>query len=767
MPPRRRVACALLCAAVARGATEPPAWLIPPDTAVYLGPAATPAFAQSAAFGAAPLATAGHYTLYLAADPATGALIYGCGATGGPPLPPLPRSPAGPAAVAIPRGVCGFANKAAAAAAAGAAALLVFDAAEGAYLAHANVSSTALLNASALAVDGCAYDCGAGSGTVSLAAATNVTAAAGGYPGSCGTGCGTGVCLLTGERVWAPSGVEARGVCCAVDTLVPMAAGPAANATALAGVTAAFLPVSAVAGLLAAFAAAAPSPVAASLALRPTPVIDPSGVAMVVLGTAVAAAASFYGARLERDAIRRIARGEPPADDAATRAGGGLGASPHSPPADLSLGAALSLLVFACVVLGGLYGLIRAGVSVVALILALFFVGASSAVAVVLVRPLLTAALPPAWDKASVTLGIPRTRWRLAVSSSALAAGAVGVAAAGVYTGLRHQTWSWALQDVMGAALCASFLATLRVTSLRTAAVTLCAFLAYDVFMVFLTPFIFGTSVMVDVATAGGAPAAYTAGDQACYCRAHPTDATYCAPTEYLPILLRLPRSSDYRGGYAMLGLGDVVLPGLLLALALRQDYYSRRAGVPGLGGGWTRGDHGLPDAPAPMHGSAQGRWAAGVLADARAAAGCARGVGYWPTAVAGYAVGLAVANAAVALMAMGQPALLYLVPCTVGPVVALAWSRGELRTWWHPDAAAGQAEAAFGRHTPVVEGAARRGGEGGAGGGGGGGEQLLAGGGAGGADEAGVAEEGGAVGAAREALGYTYAVREPKPDGG
>lgn len=41
---------------------------------------------------------------------------------------------------------------------------------------------------------------------------------------------------------------------------------------------------------------------------------------------------------------------------------------------------------------------------------------------------------------------------------------------------------------------------------------------------------------------------------------------------ESLPMLLELPRLWDYTGGYAMLGLGDIVIPGLLLSFAHRYD---------------------------------------------------------------------------------------------------------------------------------------------------------------------------------------------------
>lgn len=45
-----------------------------------------------------------------------------------------------------------------------------------------------------------------------------------------------------------------------------------------------------------------------------------------------------------------------------------------------------------------------------------------------------------------------------------------------------------------------------------------------------------------------------------------------CAQVESLPMLLEIPRVWDYTGGYAMLGLGDIVIPGLLLSFAHRYD---------------------------------------------------------------------------------------------------------------------------------------------------------------------------------------------------
>ena len=47
------------------------------------------------------------------------------------------------------------------------------------------------------------------------------------------------------------------------------------------------------------------------------------------------------------------------------------------------------------------------------------------------------------------------------------------------------------------------------------------------------------------------------------------------------------------------------------------------------------------------------------------------------------YAIGLFMANAAVYLMQMGQPALLYLVPCCLGTMSWMAWRAGEMKDLW------------------------------------------------------------------------------------
>ncbi|NP_001346469.1 uncharacterized protein LOC100217036 precursor [Zea mays] len=108
---------------------------------------------------------------------------------------------------------------------------------------------------------------------------------------------------------------------------------------------------------------------------------------------------------------------------------------------------------------------------------------------------------------------------------------------------------------------------------------------------------------------------------------------------ESIPMLLRIPRFFDPWGGYDMIGFGDIIFPGLLVGFSYRFDRANRK----------------------------------GVLS------------GYFLWLIVGYAVGLFITYLALFLMdGHGQPALLYLVPCTLGVIVILGWLRGELYELWN-----------------------------------------------------------------------------------
>merc|ERR1712176_737862 len=128
-------------------------------------------------------------------------------------------------------------------------------------------------------------------------------------------------------------------------------------------------------------------------------------------------------------------------------------------------------------------------------------------------------------------------------------------------------------------------------------------------------------------------------------------------------MLLTIPRFGDFMGGSSLLGLGDIVLPGLLLSFAARYDTAKRILGI-------IRGGNGsLTSYTCPEQ---------NLCGECNFCSG-----GYFPPLIVAYACGLFMANTAVYVMEMGQPALLYLVPACLGTICFLGWRRNELRSLW------------------------------------------------------------------------------------
>lgn len=217
----------------------------------------------------------------------------------------------------------------------------------------------------------------------------------------------------------------------------------------------------------------------------------------------------------------------------------------------------------------------------------------------------------------------------------------------------------WVMQDVFGACMCIMFLQTIKLNSVRVATILLLVAFFYDIFFVFITPYLFkGKSVMITVATSGGPPKA-----DALWCEKYEDDPN-CQGGDPLPMLFTIPRINDYHGGSSMLGLGDIVLPGLLVSLGARFDAAKSLLGILGGGNGSLNSYASCPER--------KFCWNCSLCSG-----------GYFIPLVVSYAVGLAMANIAVHLTQMGQPALLYLVPCTLGTLVYMGWRRQELKDLW------------------------------------------------------------------------------------
>mmetsp|Transcript_34242 Transcript_34242/g.88471 ORF Transcript_34242/g.88471 Transcript_34242/m.88471 type:complete len:676 (-) Transcript_34242:2414-4441(-) len=182
----------------------------------------------------------------------------------------------------------------------------------------------------------------------------------------------------------------------------------------------------------------------------------------------------------------------------------------------------------------------------------------------------------------------------------------------------RHESWAWALQDLMGISISISFISVVAAPNMKVTTVLLCLMFVYDIWFVFISPYVFGQSVMIAVAT-GGSTGSYA------YLPPTLLPNETRTPSESIPLSLIFPRLSTIGGGYSLLGLGDIFLPGVHIAFCLRFDLF------------FGRGNE--------------------KLFTLR---------GYFLPNIIAYVVALLGANVAVILMNFGQPALLYIVPALI-----------------------------------------------------------------------------------------------------
>ena len=217
----------------------------------------------------------------------------------------------------------------------------------------------------------------------------------------------------------------------------------------------------------------------------------------------------------------------------------------------------------------------------------------------------------------------------------------------------------WWLTNLQGFAVSYQTLQFLSPTTFLTGSFILVGLFCYDIWAVFFTP------LMVTVAKNL---------DQ--------------------PIKLLIPRPDEPgRDGkpptkaYSMLGLGDIVLPGMIIGLALRFDlflFYLRKQKKT------TRknevGEE-VEDVIKPTYTTATGQWGSRLwtigLPSHRlpiAVASAAFPKPYFTTSIVGYVVGMVATLLVMTIWQHAQPALLYLVPGVLISVWSTALVRGELK---------------------------------------------------------------------------------------
>jgi len=198
----------------------------------------------------------------------------------------------------------------------------------------------------------------------------------------------------------------------------------------------------------------------------------------------------------------------------------------------------------------------------------------------------------------------------------------VALATSGFYTFWPGERRPVVATNIIALSFSHNALSLLKIDSFKTGAILLSGLFVYDLWWVF------GTEVMVQVAT-----------------------------TLDVPIKLLWPKSLFFSGmyGYTMLGLGDVVVPGTFVALALRYDHFRT-----------TKGNSSATPNSAPM--------VKGSRVIRRP---------YFCAALSAYILGLVGTMTVMHRFEKAQPALLYLSPACILSFVVTAGIRGELKQAW------------------------------------------------------------------------------------
>lgn len=280
-------------------------------------------------------------------------------------------------------------------------------------------------------------------------------------------------------------------------------------------------------------------------------------------------------------------------------------------------------------------------------IFVLYSIGCAGAISYLVFNPLVAAVIPKfgnSWVEKFNKDVIFRCNG-FSITSQVMAYVWVGV---WIWYGITHyrpqtNAFFWISLNILGACFCILSISVLKLNSIKIATILLVAIFFYDIFFVFITPFITGgASVMLQVASGSADPS----GEE--YCYKYP-DSRWCKGIGFLPMLFIFPKTNDYANGSVLLGLGDIILPGFLIAFSARHDEALRLIGA----------HIANPGVESPT------KWYKGY---------------FFPMLIA-YSLGLFFAFLAVILMEQGQPALLYICPICLTTIFIIG--RRDLKNLW------------------------------------------------------------------------------------
>ncbi|CAI5645962.1 unnamed protein product [Oreochromis niloticus] len=327
--------------------------------------------------------------------------------------------------------------------------------------------------------------------------------------------------------------------------------------------------------------------------------IDPSIAVILLISIGTVILGGYWSGECERERLNSGATG-----------GGRGGGESKADSGELSLYSPLKVVIFVALMCGMLVLMYFFYKVLVYIIIAIFCLASASA---------LYSCFDAVMDKIGCgTLSFSVRNWNFSVRSLLLAAVCISIAVVwGVYR--NEDRWIWILQDLLGIAFCLNFMKTISLSNFKICVILLSLLLVYDVFFVFITPFFTknGVSIMVQVALGPDASG------------------------EKLPVVMRVPRLLAWAQNlcmmqFSILGYGDIIVPGLLVAYCSRFDV-------------WIKSKRKV----------------------------------YFVSCCIAYFLGMILTFIVMLLSGMGQPALLYLVPFTVITSAVVAGCRGEMKQFW------------------------------------------------------------------------------------
>lgn len=240
----------------------------------------------------------------------------------------------------------------------------------------------------------------------------------------------------------------------------------------------------------------------------------------------------------------------------------------------------------------------------------------------------------------------------------------------------------WYLTNLSGFSFCYGSLQFITPGTSATGSLLLSLLFFYDIYMVFYTP------MMVTVATKLDVPIKLLI--------PRPDDRTCPSPLVGLSIedaakevqkcierLAKRPKSM------AMLGLGDIVIPGIMIAFALRFDLYNYYCKL--------RAETG-EKSERPTYTAARGMWAERFYTAKAHWSSILQAKAfpkpYFTATMFGYVAGMVATVVVMQVFNHAQPALLYLVPGVLSTFWGTALWRGEVRLLWGYDEAIEEKEA-------------------------------------------------------------------------